>query len=72
MGLGPKLVEMLNQTLNMSSSGLQTGHNNQCVKLKYLCTALITAWMGAHLALSEHVDGQSSGNFGFMNILISN
>ena len=31
-------------------SELQTGHSNQCVKLKYLCKALITAWMGADSA----------------------
>ena len=31
-------------------SELQTGHSNQCVKLKYLCIALITAWMGADSA----------------------
>ena len=34
---------------------LETGHSNQCVKLKYLCTALITAWMGADLALKDAV-----------------
>ena len=29
---------------------LQTGHGNQCEKLKYSCTALVTAWMGADSA----------------------
>ena len=41
--------------LDLSLSELQTGHSNQCVNLKYLCTALITAWMGADLALKDAV-----------------
>ena len=39
----------------LSLSELQTGHNNQCVNLKYLCTALITAGMGADSALKDAV-----------------
>ena len=43
-------------TETLSSSGLQiAGHSNQCVKLKYLCTALITTWMGADSALKDAV-----------------
>ena len=39
-----------------SLSGLQiAGHSNQCVKLKYLCTALKTTWMGADSALKGAV-----------------
>ena len=34
---------------------LQTGHSNQCVKLKYLCTALITTWMGADSGLKDAI-----------------
>ena len=37
----------------LSLSGLPTDHSNQCVKLKYSCTALITAWMGADSALKH-------------------
>ena len=40
--------------LDPSLSGLQTGHSNQCVKLKYLCTAL-TTWMGADSALKDAI-----------------
>ena len=43
-------------TETLSLSGLQiAGHSNQCVKLKYLCTALITTWMGADSALKDAV-----------------
>ena len=42
-------------TRTLSLSELQTGHSNQCVKLKYLCTALITAWMGEDSALKDAV-----------------
>ena len=41
--------------LDPDLSGLQIGHSNQCVKLKYLCTALITTWMGADAALKGAV-----------------
>ena len=37
-----------------SLSGLQiAGHSIQCVKLKYLCTALKATWMGADSALKD-------------------
>ena len=43
-------------TETLSLSGLQiAGHSNQYVKLKYLCTALITTWMGADSALKDAV-----------------
>ena len=35
---------------SLSMSELQTGCSNQCVKLEYLCIALIPAWMGADSA----------------------
>ena len=41
-------------TRTLSLSKLQTGHSNQRVKLKYLCTALITAWMGEDSALKAN------------------
>ena len=40
-------------TLGSDLSELQTGHSNQCVKLRYLCIAmiaLITTWIGADSA----------------------
>ena len=43
------------KTMSCTLSELQTGHSNQCVNLKYLCTALITAWMGADSALKDAV-----------------
>ena len=43
-------------TETLSLSGLQiAGHSNQRVKLKYLCTALKTTWMGADSALKDAV-----------------
>ena len=43
-------------TETLSLSGLQiAGHSNQCVKLKYLWTALKTTWMGADSALKDAV-----------------
>ena len=57
--------------LDPSLSGLQTGHSNQCVKLKYLCTTLITTWMGvdsAHhlVGVSSHGETISRLNFSIM------
>ena len=43
-------------TETLRLSGLQiAGHSNQCVKLKYLRTALITTWMGTDSALKDAV-----------------
>ena len=43
-------------TETLSLNGLQiAAHSDQCVKLKCLCTALITTWMGADSALKDAV-----------------
>ena len=42
-------------TYTLNLSGLQIGHSNQCVKLKYSRTGLITTWMGADSALKNAV-----------------